>query len=388
MTDSSVRVAVIGGGAIGTSTLFHLAERHDVTDAILFEKDQLGSGSTSKAAGGVRNTFSSPMNIEMGNRNIEFFEQFESRVGQELTFRQTGYTYLFHSEDHENRWREYAAFYTDHDVAAEVLSPTETQELFAPLNESSFRGALHAPDCGHVDPHTVTQAFGRAAVERGATVHTKTAVTDVTVEGGGVSTLETEDDTYEVDAVLNAAGPWASRIGDWIGVNIPIDLLVRRIMVTSAVEAANSPLFIDKERKCYFKTEANGSMLICDTAQDIHDVKDSDSAVSSTVGYDYYLRTTEKVERIVPTLGNLDVINGWAGLQSHTPDGHAVVGSTDVDDFYLACGFSGHGVQQSPSVGAAMADLIVEGDTDIFDVSKLSLDRFESSDGIEPEGLA
>ena len=388
MSEQSAEIAIVGGGAIGTSVLFHLADRHDVTDAVLFEKDQLGSGSTSKAAGGVRNTFTSETNIEIGNRNIEFFQEFEEHVGQELQFRETGYMYLYHTEDAEQMWRERAEFFNANGASAEMLSPEEATEVFSHLDPSAFRGALFAPDCGHVDPHRLTQAFGKAATDRGAAVETKTAVTDVTVGDDGVERVETEAGRYEVEKLLNTGGPWAPRLGEMVGVHIPIELLVRRIMVTSAVEDAGSPLIIDPEMECYFSSEQNGSLLVCDMEQDIHHVSDPDTAVSSEIGYDYYLSTSEKVGRLVPEILELDVINGWGGLQSHSPDGHAILGETGVEDFLVACGFSGHGVQQSPTIGAAMADLLVAGETDVLDVDHFALDRFESGERIDPEGMA
>lgn len=388
MVESSPEVAIVGGGAIGTSILFHLVKRHGVTDAVLFEKDQLGSGSTSKAAGGIRNTFTTEMNIELGNRNIEFFNNFEEEVGKPLDFRQTGYMYLFHDDEHERQWRERAAFYSDRDVRAEILSPEEAADIFEPLNAEEVSGALFAPDCGHVDPHMLTQALGKSATERGATVKTKTSVTDIITEDEQVVGVEAEDGNYEVDTVVNAAGPWAHRVAEMVGVEVPIDHMVRRIMVTSPAGDPGSPLIIDPERECYFKTEQNGSMLVCDQGQDIHDIDDPDTAVGGEISYSYYLDASETVKPLVPVITDLDVINGWAGIQSHTPDGHAVLGPTDVEGFLLACGLSGHGVQQAPSIGAAIADLIVEGETDVFNVDHLSIGRFEDGNLIEPEGMA
>lgn len=388
MSEQSAEIAIVGGGAIGASTLFHLTERHEFTDVVLFEKDQLGSGSTSKAAGGVRNTFTSETNIEIGNRNIEYFQEFEKNVGQELEFRETGYMYLYHTAEAEQMWRERAAFFNANGASAEIISPKEATEVFSHLDPSEFRGALFAPDCGHVDPHRLTQAFGKAATERGATIETKTPVTDVTVGDDGVELVETDAGRYKVDKLLNTGGPWASRLGEMVGVQIPIELMVRRIMVTSAVEDSGSPLIIDPERECYFSSEQNGSLLVCDMEQDIHDVVDPDTAVANEIGYDYYASTSEKVGQLVPEILELDVINGWGGLQSHSPDGHAILGGTDVKDFFVACAFSGHGVQQSPTIGAAMADLLVEGDTDVLDVDHFALDRFEGGEQIDPEGMA
>jgi sarcosine oxidase subunit beta len=387
MSDASAPVAIVGGGAVGTSTLFHLAEHHDVA-GVLFEKGQLGSGSTSKAAGGVRNTYTTPLNVEIGNRAIDYFRTFEERVGEPLDFRQNGYMYVYHTDEWAARWRDLAADLREQGVTAEIRSATEAAETFPGLDASAIQGALYGPDCGHVDPHALTQGFASAAVDRGATIHTKTAVTDVVVEDGTAVAVETEAGRYEVDAVLDAAGPWAARVGAMAGVDLPLSFFLRRIMVTSPMEGASGPLVIDPEWECYVEAERNGSLLVCDTAQDVHDVDDPDTATEGSVGYDYYLRTTEKVERLLPGLADLDVVNGWGGVQSHTDDGHAILGPTPVEGFHVACGFSGHGVQQAPVVGAAMADLLATGDTDRFDVDQLALDRFERADRIDPEEMA
>lgn len=388
MTEDPLRVAIIGGGAIGTGTLFHLVTEYDHIEPILFEKDQLGAGSTSKAAGGVRNTFTSLENLRMGKRNIAFFENFAEHVGQELEFRQTGYMYLFHSDASADEWRDRAEFFSEHGVTAEIRSPAETAAEFPPLNADNISGSLFASDCGHVDPHTVTQAFGTAAIDHGATIHTDTAVTDIHIENGAVTALDSDVGRIEVDAVLNAAGPWAPRVGEMVGLDIPIDLFVRRIMVTSPIEHANSPLIIDPEWQCYFAAEKNGSMLACNMEEDIHSIDDPDAAIGDEVGYDYYLRTTEKIRPLVPAIDDLEIINGWAGFQSHTADGNAIIGSTEIEGFYLACGFSGHGVQQAPSVGAAMADLIATGATDVFDLAPFAPDRFDEEGSIDTEQMA
>lgn len=387
MPRREAEVAVVGGGAIGTSVLFHLAERHGVTDAVLFERDQLGSGSTGKAAGGVRNTFSTATNVAIGNLDLEYFEGFEARVGEPLDFRRTGYLYLFHGREAEREWRDRVEFYAEHDVDAVLLEAEEASDLFEPLDTGAFRGAVFARDCGHVDPHRLTQAFGRAARDRGATIETGTAVTDVVVEDGATVAVETTAGRYEVDRVLNAAGPWAGELAATVGVDLPLSLFLRRIMVTSPVDDADSPLVIDPERSCYFRAEENGSMLVCDMAQDI-DLADPGDVDAGAVGYDYYLAAAETVAPLVPAVADLDVINGWAGLQTHTPDGHAVLGPTAVDGFALACGFSGHGVQQSPAVGMALADYLVEGGTSVLDLDEFALDRFDRDDAVEPERMA
>ena len=388
MTTKSTTVAVIGGGVIGTSTLFHLASQHGVTDAVLFEKNQLASGSTSKAAGGVRNFFTSPGNIEIGDWSIEYFKNFEERVGVDLEFRQHGYIWLFHSDEARRQWEERVEFCRSHGVSADIIEPEEVVEHFPELDPDSIGGAVLASDCGHVDPSQVTQGFARAATDLGATVETGVGVTDVLTDGDAVTGVETTEGTWEADVVVNAAGPWAGRIGEMAGVDLPLELWIRRIMVTSPVLDTGSPLFIDHERKCYFMAEQSGSLLVCDMDQDEFDIENPDTVAMDDIGYNYYLGTFEKIQPMIPESADLDVINGWAGLQTHTPDGNAIIGSTPVDGFFVACGFSGHGVQQSPLVGTTLADIIVDGETSLFDLEPFSLEGFESGNRGAAEEMA
>jgi len=173
-----------------------------------------------------------------------------------------------------------------------------------------------------------------------------------------------------------------------VGVELPLELMVRHIMVTSPVDHEATPLVLDPEFECYFGVEPNGSMLVCDMASDDHGVTDPDAVSTGAPGYEYYLAATESVQRLVPTILDLDAKSGWRGLQTHTPDGHAILGETDVDGFFVACGLSGHGVQQSPSVGAAMADLLCTGGTDVLDPADFGVSRFEGGTDIEPEEMA
>lgn len=383
MTDDAPQVAVVGGGVVGTSVLYHLAERHGVTDAVLFEQGQLAGGSTSRAVGGVRYTFGHLLNVELGKCSIEFFENFGSNVGVDVE--NNPYLFTFHSEANERAWRERHEQYLDCGMAPELLTADEVTERYPLLDPSAFRGAMLAPECVRVDPFSVTQAYATAAREAGAEIRTNEGVEDVVTEDGAVTAVETAEGSYDVDYVVNAAGSFSGRVAGMVGVDLPIDLLVRRIVVTDPIDD-EVPLVIDTERDFYFEMEANGSLLVCDTEADIHDADDPTTAVGD-IGYDYYLGALEKLEQMAPGVGDLAVINDWAGFQTHTPDGHALVGPTTVDGFLVATGMSGHGVMQSPWVGAAVADLVVRGSTDVFDVDLLRPDRFDRVAGerIDPE---
>lgn len=382
-------VVVIGGGVVGTSTLFHLTER-GCTDAVLVEKGQLGSGSTSKAIGGIRNVFSHPHTVETGNRCLDFYRDFEGRVGTPLEVERTGYIYLCHTETALDEWAERKAMLDGHGVSSRLLTPAEVGERFPPLDTSDLAGAFLGRDCGHLDPHTATAGFAEAAVEAGASVRTNTPVEDLLTDGGGVTGVCTPDGEIGADRVVCAAGPWTPALAATVGVDVPVDLSARRIAVTEPIEPANSPLLIDRELRCYFRTEGSGSMLLCDIDGDITDVEDPGSVGAGNVGYDYYLQALSKVEQLVPSVADLQVTNGWAGVQAASPDGHPILGPTGVEGFSVACGFSGLGVMMAPAYGRALADHAVAGETDALDLERLTLERF-ADDGVDrlvPESLA
>jgi len=381
------KIGIIGGGVIGTSLLFQLAKR-GFTDVTLFEKGQLGSGSTSKAAGGIRNVFANRFNIKLANKYIKFFKNFESEIGYDVEFSQSGYMYLLHDDEERAEWNDRMDLYDEYGVSIEILSSSEAVDICPWLNQNEFSWAVFASDCGHVDPSQVNQAHARAAMDHGADIETKTRVTDIVVEDGAVSGVTTDSGKWPVDILINAAGPWAPTVAEMVGVNLPIELIARKIAVTSSIGGGgDSPLVVDNNRNCYFRTEQNGSLLVCDMDADIHDIKEPEAISKNDIGYNYYLNMTDKLHDLIEGVAEVEIINGWVGIQSHTADKSPIVGATSVDGFWVATGFSGHGIQKSPIIGSALADTIVNGSTDIVDLDHFSLDRFDGSHELHGEPL-
>jgi len=386
---SDVDVAIVGGGVIGTSIAYHLACR-DAIDVALFERDQLGSGTTSKAAGGVRNVFSHPMNVEVGMHSLAFYRRFGDETGVDLDVEETGYLYLVHDETERREWADRRDQLRAHDVETQLIDADAIAERFPPIDPEMVEGGFFAPKCLHLDPYTVTQGFATAARERGAKIRTGTPVESVNVSGETVTSVTTSEEMVETEYVINAAGPWGVDLAASVGLDLPITRSARRIAVTEPVADASSPLLIDRDRRCYFRTEANGSMLLCDLDGDVDDITDPTAARGQGVDLDYQFDALSKVSELVPDVAEVGVINGWTGVQTHTPDGHPILGPTEIDGFQLASGFNGLGVMLAPTLGRAFAEHIVDGSTDMIDLDRLSPDRFERppEDRIEPERLA
>lgn len=369
---------VIGGGAIGTSVAYFLAKKG--SDVVLLEQNQIASGATGRALGGVRNLFSHPITVELMNRNIEFFSNFSENVSDEFEFHRSGYLFLLRNEEIRSVWEQRMDLYQRLGVNAEFITPFDVEERVDCIDVSDFEGALLGNDCGFIDPHLTTQAFAKAAKAEGAEVKTGTPVEDVLVSNGRVTGVETSIGRFDADNVVNATGAWGNELSSKVGVELPVDFVQHGYLVLDTLGIRDSPLIIDESRDTNFRAEANGETVVSlekkplETRVDTPRVRQEDK-----------IRALERVSGLIPGISDLSIKNHWTGVLATTPDGHPIVGETDVDGLYVACGFSGHGLMMSPTVGMAISDAIVTGSTDVIDFDQLGPDRFDGPERLTPE---
>src|SRR4051794_18966779 len=221
-------VVVIGGGVMGTSIAFHLAEA-GVTDVLVLDAGRLGAGSSAKPLGGVRATFSDPGNILLGQRSLEAFEGFDRRFRTDIGLRQVGYLFLCRS-DAELATVEHSTAVQRHlGGSARMISPARAAELSPLLDESVLVGASFSPRDGFAAPARVVEAYANAAAALGATVAEDPAVLDVETSAGAVSAVHTDRGTVRTEAVVCAAGAWSARVGAMVGVDLPVVPVRRQI---------------------------------------------------------------------------------------------------------------------------------------------------------------
>lgn len=373
-----VDIAIIGGGIAGASVCYHLTEDFDVEDVVLIERGQLGSGTTSKATGGVRTVFTDPQNRAMSRHGVSFYADFDDHVGGTVDFRQDGYLYLYRTADEERDWERRIRDLTTHDVHAEFIDPTDVVDHVPGLDPTAIRGGVFAAECGFVDPHRVVQGFCTAARRNGATIRTSTAVTDIEVNDGTVHAIRTDSGSLAVNTLVNTAGPWARQLCAHVGVELPVELMCRRVVVTTpgATAADTGPYVVDTSLNVSFRAEPEGAIHISDKHLDIMDIDDPDRY--QNVGVDL-AETTAILDRfadLVPAVIDHGIENSWSGVRVLTPDAHPIIDETAVENLYVATGFAGHGIMHGPSVGAALAELIMTGTTDVIDIDQFAIDRF------------
>jgi sarcosine oxidase subunit beta len=366
---SSADVVVVGGGVIGTSVAFHLAEAG--VDVCLVERDQLAGGSTSRAAGGIRAQFSDPLNIAIGLRSIDAFIRFGERPGAEIDLRQVGYLFLLDRPEDVAAFESSIALQNDLGVPSRFVDLDEAHEL-CPIAE--LDGVLAATFCsldGHASPEAVVQGYAAGAREHGATVLIGCAASGVRLDGERVVGLETAQGTIATGTVVCAAGVWSPELARTVGVDLPVQPFLREVGFTGPVEELPErlPLTIDFSTGLYFHREGPGLLFgMADPEQGPGLDVPSDPA--------WLEKVMEVAERRLPSLLDMGIAGGWKGYYEITPDHNALVGeSSGVSRFLYATGFSGHGFLQGPAVGEIVRDLYL-GDEPFVDVAPLSVERF------------
>ncbi|OIB57942.1 NAD(P)/FAD-dependent oxidoreductase [Natrialba sp. SSL1] len=378
-----MNVVVIGGGIVGLASAYELAERG--ADVTVCEKGSIGSGSTERAAGGIRAQFSTPINVELSRESMRVWDEFDERFGTDIDYRKNGYLFLARSEETAAAFEDTVAMQNDCGVPSEILSPEAAREHCPGIDADTFVAATYSPTDGFADPHLALQAYSQAAAEAGADVRTKTPVVDVLRDDSSgeprVTGVETPDERLDADAVVNAAGPWAREAAAMANVVLPITPKRRQIAIAEPETPVpeTDPLTIDLDRGSYFRPERNGDALVGGHFAETDPARDPDGYTRS-MDFEWAIDALEAAADWTSYFGPESAIKrGWAGLYAVTPDDNAIVEET-IPGFITAAGFSGHGFQHAPALGQLVAELALEGEPSLLDIEALSSTRFDEDD--------
>jgi len=375
-------VVIIGGGIVGSSIAYHLTEAGCKNILVIERETAQGKGSTGKSMGGVRAQFSTPISIQMSLYSIPFYASFDERLGYPAGYRPQGYLFCATSEKHlaylrANYQKQVALGLKN----VRLITTEEIRGRFPQLRSDDIVGGSFCSTDGFVDPYSAMIGFMTWAADHGATLWKHTEVSGIQRDGKRVTAVETTRGTVATRKVVNAAGPWAAAIAEMAGVDLPVKPLRRMLVPTEPFDQFphDVPMIIDMSNGFHFRPEALGFLLAWNDPEE-------------TPGYktDFEPSFIEKIltraaDR-VPIFENLAVNpkRAWAGLYEMTPDHHPILGEvSELPGFYLANGFSGHGVMHAPATGKILSDLILTGKTNLVDVTLLGPDRFAAGRLIE-----
>jgi sarcosine oxidase, subunit beta len=367
------RVVIIGGGVIGASIAFHLAEA-GTPEVLLLERDALASGSTARAAGGVRTQFSDELNIRIALRSIEAFMRFAERPGGEIDLHQVGYLFALTTPEQVDAFSAGIELQNRLGVPSRLLAPDEIGALNPLIRLDDVLAGAFCPLDGHATPEAVVQGYATAARTHGATIVTGCSVEDIEIEHGDVRAVLTSHGRVETGTVICAAGAWSRAVGAMVGFELDVTPLRRQVLVTEPVAGLPPvlPMTIDFANGFYFHREGRGLLMGVNFEEQPGYKLDYDDG--------WLPELFAAIEHRAPSLATIGVQSTWAGLYEVSPDHNAMIGEAgSVSRFLYATGFSGHGFLQAPAVGEIIRDLVLQREP-FVDVSALSADRFSRGD--------
>jgi sarcosine oxidase subunit beta len=369
---STAEVVVIGGGVMGASTAYHLAQRGQ-TGVVLLERNQFfGQEATGRCAGGVRYQFATEINIRLSQASLPMLEGFKEELGQAVDYRPCGYLFVLTREADVRAFEKNVELQRRLGVATEWLSGEAVRARLPMMCfDDALAGTLHPKD-GLVDPNSVVMGYLNAATRRGAQALSETEVTGIVVEGGRVAAVHTNRGAIAVRTVVNAAGPWAAQVGRLAGVDLPIVPLRRQLFTTTAMPSIppDFPFVIDFAQSLYFHREGDGLLIGMSNP-------DERPGFDQRVDEQFELVNLEAAVARLPAVESAGLASHWAGLYEVTPDAHPIFGRTPVEGLLVVAGFSGHGFMHGPISGKLMTELILDGAFRSVDVSRLDLARFD-----------
>ncbi len=371
----SADVIIIGSGIVGSSIAWHLTEAGCRSVIVLEREAHQGKGSTGKSMGGVRAQFATPVNIQMSLYSIPFFARFEEVLGHPSGYQGQGYLFIATEERHMAYLRANYQRQVELGLkSVELLRPADVSRLAPEIRSDDIIGGSFCATDGFVDPHSVMTGFMQRAMERGAELLFETEAAGVRRDSQGVSGVETSRGFVAGRVVVNAAGPWAGLLARRAGVDLPIEPLRRMLVPTEPFDKVSqkSPMVVDLSTGFHYRPEGRGILMAW---------QDPDERPGFNTNFDpaFIEKILSRGVKRLPCLEEAEVNprRAWAGLYAMTPDHHSVLGAVpDLPGFFVANGFSGHGVMHSPATGRILADLILKGATDIADARQLGIDRF------------
>lgn len=375
-----INVLIIGGGISGASIAYNLAKK-GVKDIVVVDKSYFTSGDTGRCGAGVRQQWGTKNNCLLAKHSIEFFEKAKEILDYEgnLEFKQEGYLILASTQEEEAQFKKNVALQNECGIPSRVVSKEEALQIVPHLNPEAFYSATFCPTDGHLNPFKMTEAYMLAAKRLGVIFNFFEEVQDIIKEGNHITQVVTNKTTYHVNQVVNAAGGYSHEVGCLAGVNIPVYSEKHEILATEPTIRMQGPMVMSFSQNIYCQQVPHGAFLMGRSDPDVprnHDIESS---------WKFLEDMAKTATHILPALGKLRVVRQWAGHYNMSPDRQPILGAVDeVDNFYVACGFSGHGFMFAPVTGEILADVMCQHPTS-FDLSELSMQRFKQQTTIEQE---
>lgn len=347
---------VIGAGIMGLSVAYNLA-RLGVEDIVVLDKGYLCGGASGRNGGGVRAQWSSETNIRLMKRSIKICDEFATRFGINVWFREAGYLFVARGEERAKQLEASCALQREHGLPTRILDASDVKKLAPELDTSRIVAASYNPSDGVVFPWPFVWGYARECERLGVALFTHTEVTDLETDGDRVSGVVTDRGRIATDRVICAAGAWSPELTRMVDVELPSHPHRHEICSTEPLKPFLKPFVGDLATGLYFSQSMRGEIVGGISNAEVPDGLDQGSSLRFLALYARSLR------RAMPRLGHVRILRQWSGCYDITPDGNPLVGEVDeMQGLILISGFMGHGFMMAPIMGELLARYLLNGE--------------------------
>ncbi len=364
----SADIVIIGGGIIGSSLAYYLAQR-GVRDVVVLERDYISSGSTGRCGAGVRQQWGMEMNCRLSKGSVDIFEELSDELDMDIEFRQGGYLVLIENENQIEQMTKNITLQNSLGIPSKMISNEEAREIVPYLRPDSYIKATFCQTDGHANPFLTNFAYARAAKRMGATFLRGTEAKEIVFDGDRIVGVKTADEVIHTNAVVNAAGGYSHEVAQMAGIDLPTYSERHQILVTEPLASLFDAMVISFVSGIYLQQVPHGSFVL-----GIGEKEDPSYNTRST--WEFLETVSRELVSILPIMEKVRIVRQWAGLYNKTPDCQPIVGEYEgLPGFYNAVGFSGHGFMLAPMTSTILAQIIC-GEEPSIDISALSATRF------------
>lgn len=368
-------VIVVGAGVQGASLAFHLARRG--ASVLVLERDVVASGATGRSSGFVRMHYDLESDARLAWASFPYFQAWTDLVGAgDCSFVRTGFLQLM-PPALADRLRANVAMHQRLGIPTSVVGPADVAALLPGAVTDDVGAGAYEPESGYADPAGTAAGFLAAARDRGARLVQGCTVRGVATEGERVAGVDTDRGRFTAPVVVNVAGAWAAQLARSVGVEVPVEPWRHDTAFFGLPPGrdARFPIVIDEGNQVYFRPEGRELVLVgLETGNEVGGSPDRPlGPVRAAIIEEMVTRATARIPWLVDGTLRADH-GGQDGIT--TADQRPILGRAGPDGFYLACGFSGTGFKTAPAVGAALAELILDGRATTVDISGYDLARF------------
>ena len=371
---SSYDVVIIGGGGHGVATAYYLAKYHGITNVAVLEKGYLGGGNTARNTAVIRSNYLTSEGVSFYTESVKMFKQLSQEFDFNIMYTERGQLTLAHTDAAVRGFRQRAEVNKHFGGRTELIDPQAIKELVPTLNMNPANMPVLA-GLWHLDGATarhdaVAWGYAKGATQRGVELHQLTEVTDVVVDSGKVTAVNTNRGQVNCGCVIQAVSGHSSLMAAKAGFKMPISTFPLQAMVTQPVKPFLDPLVSSSALHCYVQQTSRGE-IVFGGGSDPYPLYNTRSTL------DLKESLLASAVEMFPFMANLRLMRQWAGITDMTADYSPIMGLSPVDNYYLDAGWGTWGFKATPICGKTMAELVASGGKVPELIAPFAMDRFD-----------